>query len=76
MEFMEFVDLSTRPADPATIAHIANGKVTTAPLICGDGVDLVMTPVGAPSRTIQLTCAEARELSAALRVAANESEHL
>jgi len=60
----------------ATLFEIADGKVVVAALIAGDGIDLVVTPPGRRARTIQLTVAEALELSAAARQAADESERL
>lgn len=72
----DFVALADRPQGPATIARIAGGKVVTAPLIAGDGIDLVMTRPGHRSQTLHLTCDEARELAAAIRCAADESERL
>jgi hypothetical protein len=51
--------------------------VTTSALIGGDGVDLVVRRPGLPRAvSVQLTLDEARELSAALRHAADESERL
>lgn len=47
-----------------------------AALISGDGVDLVVHPVGRRSRTVQITCDEARALAAALIAAADESPTL
>lgn len=67
-----------RPKDGpcATAFTIADGQVVTSALIAGDGVDLVMTRPGCKPQTIQLSVDETRELSAALRQAADESERL
>lgn len=51
-------------------------EVAVSALICGDGIDLVVRPVGGRSRTVQLTVAEARALGIAVLRAAHESEQL
>lgn len=60
----------------ATIHRVAGGKVVTAALVAGDGIDLVMTRPGHKPQTIQLSCDEAREVASAIRQAADESERL
>jgi hypothetical protein len=53
-----------------------NVEVQTAPLIRGDGVDLVVKRIGRRSISVQLSIVSARQLADNLRFAAIESEKL
>lgn len=48
--------------------------VCVAPLVKGDGIDVVIALPSGRSRTVQLSCVEARELSKAICGAVAKSE--